>query len=379
MRIGSRATERRITFNPQLRFGEAYMNGDISFEAGSLYDFLDVLMVNMAGNPAPLWLHIPDALRYITRRLHQFNPIGRAQRNVAHHYDLDGRLYELFLDGDRQYSCAYFEDANASLEEAQLAKKRHLAAKLALKDGQRVLDVGSGWGGLALYLAKCADVAVTGITLSEEQLSFSNDRKQRLGLGGRVDFNLQDYRTLVGKFDRIVSVGMFEHVGVVHYREFFEKIRDLLTDDGVAVIHSIGRFGGPSVTNAFIEKYIFPGGYIPAVSEVYPAIEKAGLLVTDMEILRLHYAETLKHWRERFLARWSEAAAIYDDRFCRMWEFYLAGSEVSFRREDKMVFQIQMSKSQTSLPLTRDYIFDWEQTRRVADAMGTTDRQLAGE
>jgi cyclopropane-fatty-acyl-phospholipid synthase len=315
------------------------------------------------------------------RRVHQFNPPGRARDNVQHHYDLDGRLYSLFLDDDLQYSCAYFEDGVTSLAEAQLAKKRHLAAKLALKPGQKVLDIGSGWGGLGLYLAEHEDVDVTGITLSDEQLAVSNRRAEERGLSSRVRFIHKDYRHLEGQFDRIVSVGMFEHVGVNHYRAFFDKCRDLLTNDGVMVLHSISRFGRPADTSAFIRKYIFPGGYIPAISEVVPHIERSGLLTTDVEILRLHYAKTLRLWRERFLAHREAVAALYDERFVRMWEFYLASSEMAFRAGGLMNFQIQLARKLEALPLTRDYIANAEDSLRSADTVATDRRpaRLAAE
>jgi len=289
----------------------------------------------------------------------QFNPSGRARRNVAHHYDINGAIYDLFLDRDRQYSCAYFTEG-ASLEEAQLAKKRHLAAKLAIAPGQRVLDIGSGWGGLGLYLAKIAHCDVTGVTLSNEQLKISQERAVREGLARAARFEFKDYRKVEGRFDRIVSVGMFEHVGVNHYVTYFRKVRDLLADDGVAVIHTIGRSEPPTVTNPFIAKYIFPGGYIPALSEMVASIERSGLVITDLEILRLHYAETLRAWRERFVANWDKAAAIQDETFCRMWEFYLAASETAFRYQKLVVFQVQLAKRIKSLPITRDYMYKAE-------------------
>jgi cyclopropane-fatty-acyl-phospholipid synthase len=317
----------------------------------------------------------------MTRRIRQFNPPGRARRNVHAHYDLDGRLYSLFLDSDLQYSCAYFEDGVTSLDDAQLAKKRHLASKLALEPGQRVLDIGSGWGGLGLYLAEHADVEVTGVTLSDEQFALSNRRAEERGLAGRVRFLLQDYRAVEGPFDRIVSVGMFEHVGVSHYRAFFKACHDLLSDDGVMVLHSIGRFGPPGDTSAWIQRYIFPGGYIPALSEVVPHIERSGLKLADIEILRLHYAETLKAWRERFLANREEVAAFYDERFCRVWEFYLAASEASFRIGALINFQIQIAKNLTALPLTRGYMSEAEEALRRAerDAAAPAPLKLAGE
>ncbi|MFD0987179.1 class I SAM-dependent methyltransferase [Methyloligella solikamskensis] len=358
--IKDRATERRIALNPGLNLGEAFADGDLTIEQGTIYDLLEVILQDLDPYEWPRWTRFIDSFRYITRWIQQYNPAPRAKRNIAHHYDIDGAIYDLFLDEDRQYSCAYFESADQSLEDAQVAKKRHLAAKLDLQEGQKVLDIGSGWGGLALYLAQSANVDVTGITLSEEQLKVSRERAEKAGLTRSVNFELIDYRALQGKFDRIVSVGMFEHVGVNHYRAFFRKIHDLLADDGVAVIHSIGRFDGPGTTNAFIAKYIFPGGYIPALSEVFPPIERERLMSTDVEILRLHYAMTLRHWRQRFRASWHTLSERFGEKFCRVWEFYLAGSETAFRYQGLMVFQIQLSKNQMSLPLTRDYIFDTE-------------------
>jgi cyclopropane-fatty-acyl-phospholipid synthase len=344
-----------------MQFGEAYMDGRLTVEGADIYAFLD-----LAGRNIPAFASIPvvdalsSSLGRLWRRLHQFNPIPRSRQNVAHHYDLSDTLYDLFLDKDRQYSCAYFSSDNTTLEAAQDNKKRHLAAKLLLKPGVRVLDIGSGWGGLGIYLARVGAATVDGVTLSSEQHRVSNERARAAGLGERVRFHLRDYRQLTGQFDRIVSVGMFEHVGVNHYRQFFAKVRELLTDDGVAVIHSIGRYDGPGTTNPWIRKYIFPGGYSPAVSEVIPAIEKERLIVTDMEILRLHYAKTLREWRRRFAANRETIKKLYDERFCRMWEFYLAGSEVAFRHQGHMNFQIQLAKSQDAVPLTRDYMVDWE-------------------
>ena len=327
----------------------------------------------------PQWARPQWILRYLARRLAQFNPRKRSRRNVAHHYDLDGRLYSLFLDADRQYSCAYFETPDASLDDAQLAKKRHLAAKLLLERDKRVLDIGCGWGGLGLYLAEITGADVTGVTLSSEQHGIANARAAEKGLADRARFNLQDYRDVKGPFDRIVSVGMFEHVGVGHYQEFFRKSAELLADDGVMVLHSICRSEGPGITNPWIAKYIFPGGYIPALSEVLPHIERAGLLVTDIEILRLHYAETLKAWRERFLAHREEAERIYDRRFVRMWEFYLAASEMSFREQNMMNFQIQVTKRQGVTPMTRDYIGREEQRLRATEGRSQAPLRLAGE
>jgi cyclopropane-fatty-acyl-phospholipid synthase len=304
---------------------------------------------------------------------------ARARRNVAHHYDLDGRLYSLFLDADRQYSCAYFETPDQSLDDAQLAKKRHLAAKLIVEEHQRTLDIGCGWGGLALYLAEFCSAQVTGVTLSREQWQRANERAVEKNLTHSVDFRMQDYRDLREKFDRIVSVGMFEHVGLIFYDAFFRKAAELLSDDGVMLLHSIGRSEGPNVTNPWIAKYIFPGGYIPALSEVLPSIERAGLLITDVEILRLHYAETLQAWRERFLAHREEVERLYDQRFVRMWEFYLAASEVAFREQAMMVMQIQLTKRQDVVPITRDYIAHEEARLRALERGQRPPLRLAGE
>lgn len=381
LRITSAKAERGLVLNPHLRLGEAFTDGELIVEEGSIYGLLELLFNNIATTHPTRTALAFAGLRYITRRVRQLNTPLRARHNVARHYDLDGRLYSYFLDDDLQYSCAYFEDDSYSLDEAQLAKKRHLAAKLQLQPGQKVLDIGSGWGGLGLYIAEHFDVDVTGITLSEEQHAVSNQRAEERGLASRLRFRLEDYRKVQGPFDRIVSVGMFEHVGVGHYRKFFETCRDLLTADGVMLLHSIGRFDGPTETNAWIQKYIFPGGYIPAMSEVVPAIERVRLKLTDVEILRLHYAKTLRMWRERFLANRDEIAALTDERFCRMWEFYLASSESAFRYQDLMNFQFQITRHQEALPLTRDYIGDAEAALRGAGRRGKTRTPLriAGE
>ncbi|WP_159714143.1 SAM-dependent methyltransferase [Geminicoccus flavidas] len=358
---------RDLMKNPELAVCEAYMDGRIEILEGSLYEFMDFLIVNAELQWQAQRGSVINRLRLGLRKIQQYNPVGRAKQNIAHHYDLTDEFYRLFLDEDQQYSCSYFPSPDIGLEESQLLKKRHIAAKLLLQPGQKVLDIGSGWGGLGLTIAELGGGDVTGVTLSERQHEVSNERARGKGVAGRVRFLLQDYRHLRERFDRIVSVGMFEHVGVNHYDEFFGKVRDLLADDGVMLLHSIGRMEGPSWTSAFIRKYIFPGGYIPALSEVLPAIERAGLWVTDVEILRLHYAETLRHWRMRFLARRGEAKALYDERFCRMWEIYLIGSELFFRRQRGMVFQIQLAKDRHAVPLTRDYMVDTERAWRCAD------------
>jgi cyclopropane-fatty-acyl-phospholipid synthase len=369
-----------VMANPELKLGECYMDGSFRVERGTIADFLALVLSQNQGRPPLAIAMLINGYHYVIRRLEQYNPRGRAKRNVAHHYDLDGRLYSLFLDADRQYSCAYFDQPDSTLDDAQLAKKRHLAAKMLMdRPGLSVLDIGCGWGGLGLYLAEITGARVLGVTLSEEQHATANNRSVEKGLEPRVQFRLEDYRDVDGKFDRIVSVGMFEHVGVSHYDKFFRKVRDLLDDNGVAMLHSIGRSGPPTSTATFISKYIFPGGYIPALSEVLPAVQRSGLVVTDVEILRLHYAETLKAWRERFLARREEVLRLYDERFIRMWDFYLASSEMAFRHRGLMVFQIQLARRQEAVPLTRDYIGPAEERLRLAERGQREPFRLAGE
>jgi cyclopropane-fatty-acyl-phospholipid synthase len=369
--------ERRVLLNPELGLGEVYMEGTFVVERGSIADVLEILLDQP--EILPRWAKLQWWLRYLVRHAQQFNPRSRSKDNVARHYDLDGRLYSLFLDADKQYSCAYFETPEATLDDAQLAKKRHLAAKLLIAPNDRVLDIGSGWGGLGIYLAEMTGASVTGVTLSTEQLQVSNARAAEKNLTGSAKFFLEDYRDIPGPFDRVVSVGMFEHVGVDFYETYFRRCAELLTDDGVMMLHSIGRSNGPDVTNPWIAKYIFPGGYIPSLSEVIPAIERAGLLICDIEVLRLHYAETLKAWRERFMARREEAVRLYDERFARMWEFYLASSEMSFRKQGLMNFQIQLAKRQDVVPMTRDYI-EREEARLRGFERGKRPRlQIAGE
>ena len=341
-----------IAANPDLALGEAFMDGTFRIEGGSVYDFLQLTTSQLALRPRSPKL---TWMQRIRRGAEQANDRLHARSNVHHHYDLTVDFYRLFLDDDLQYSCAFFETPDASLEQAQVAKKRRLIDKLLLEPGHSALDIGAGWGGLGLSMVE-RGARVTGVTLSTEQHRTANERATALGVADRADFRLQDYRDLNQTFDRIISVGMFEHVGVPNYQEYFDTVARLLDEDGVAVIHSIGRNSPPNRTQPWVRKYIFPGGYIPALSEVLPAIERAGLWVTDMEVLRLHYAETLRHWRERFLARRGEALAMYDERFCRMWEFYLAASEVAFRELGHMVFQLQLTKKQTAAPLSRDYL-----------------------
>jgi cyclopropane-fatty-acyl-phospholipid synthase len=363
VRIHDRRYARGLLINPSLWIGEAYMDGRFIVEQGTIYDFLYLCTYQPEPVSEPALQIAKQMLTWPTRYLAQFNPVGRSRANVAHHYDLSGQLYELFLDADRQYSCAYFADGTESLEEAQAKKKRHVASKLRLEPGMRVLDIGSGWGGLALYLAERAQVDVTGLTLSTEQLELSRRRARQGGMTDRVRFELRDYRQEAGTYDRIVSVGMFEHVGVTQYRRFFDQVRSLLKPDGVALIHAIGRMEPPGETNAWLRKYIFPGGYSPALSEVLRAVEKTGLYVTDIEILRLHYADTLREWRQRFAASRDAARELYDERFCRMWEFYLAACETAFRNGTQMVFQLQLARNNHALPVTRDYMVDWERSQ----------------
>lgn len=357
LRVSAKAL-RRIALQPGLAFGEAYMNGELLIEQGSLWDLLD--MVGRSGGRAPAKGRgslLKRLKRTLKRRLQQANGRLASRRNVAHHYDLSSDLYRRFLDADMQYSCGYFSRPDMTLEEAQAAKKAHIADKLRIEPGQSALDIGSGWGGMAITLAKDYGAKVTGVTLSTEQLGLARERVAAAGLSERIAFELRDYRDLAGPFDRIVSVGMLEHVGAPNLRVYFETVRRLLDTDGIALIHTIGRMEGPRVTNAFTQKYIFPGGYVPAMSEVTQAIEDAGLWITDVEVLRLHYAETLKHWRERFMAD-PEIPTLYPGSFRRMWEFYLAGSEMGFRYGGHMVMQFQLTRRIGVLPITRDYMLE---------------------
>ncbi|MBV2142549.1 cyclopropane-fatty-acyl-phospholipid synthase family protein [Falsochrobactrum sp. TDYN1] len=357
IRFNSAHAERAVAFNPELKLAECFMDGEIDFLEGDIYTLLQIVFENTGPTAAKEpWMRAMGHLRILFRRFQQMNTLTRSSNNIKSHYDLSGELYDLFLDPDKQYSCAYFDPPNATLPQAQLAKKRHIAAKLLLKEGHKVLDIGCGWGGMGLYLARFLKANVTGVTLSEEQYTIANKRAAEEGLADRANFQLTDYRKIDDKFDRLVSVGMFEHVGVGHFAEYFEHAARLMKPDGIFMLHAIGRADGPGATNPFIRKYIFPGGYIPALSEVLPHIEKAGLYVTDIEILRLHYAETLKEWRKAFMANRDRAKALYDERFCRTWEFYLAASESAFRWQNMMVFHIQIAHKQESVPLTRNYI-----------------------
>ena len=367
-KVTTAAAATKIAADADKYLGECYMDGSLIPTIGTIYDVLALLMHNAETYSMPKVAKAAYSLRKLIKRVDQYNPVGKAKQNAAHHYDLSGQIYDLFLDRDRQYSCAYFESDAVSLEDAQLAKKRHIAAKLGVKPGMKVLDIGSGWGGLGLYLAETCGAEVTGVTLSEEQHTLSNERAAQRGIADRVSFKLQDYRHLDQPFDRIVSVGMFEHVGVGHFKEFFGKVHGLLNDDGIAVLHSINRSDGPGATSAWVKKYIFPGGYVPALSEVLPHIEHAKLYVTDIEILRLHYAKTIREWYVRFANNRERAREIYDERFCRMWEFYLAASECAFRFAGMNNFQIQFVKNQHALPLTRNYMIEEEERLRKIDS-----------
>ena len=346
---------RKLVGNPSLGLGEAYMDGDLTFEKGDLWGLLEIVGKSGGRSHKGQPTFAKRVKKAVKRRVQTINNRIASRRNVAHHYDISNDLYERFLDADMQYSCAYFADPKMTLEQAQAAKKAHIAQKLAIAPGMRALDIGSGWGGMAITLAKDYGADVTGVTLSTEQLALAADRSRKAGLSDKVRFQLTDYRDLETRFDRIVSVGMLEHVGAPNFQTYFDTVKRLLEDDGVALIHAIGRASGPGATNAFTQKYIFPGGYIPGLSEIVAAAEKSGLWITDIEILRIHYAETLKHWRLRFMAD-PDIPAMFDARFRRMWEFYLASAEMGFRYGGHMVFQIQLAKRNDSLPLTRDYM-----------------------
>jgi cyclopropane-fatty-acyl-phospholipid synthase len=369
VRFVDASAERQLLLNPELYLGELFMDERVIVERGTIFDFLSVVMSGSTGQRRPMAIRMLDALRFLKRRSISANKPWRSRRNVAHHYDLDHRLYRLFLDKDFQYSCAYFEHPGQSLEEAQLAKKRLVTSKLLVEPDHSVLDIGSGWGGLGLYVKEIGGAQdVLGITLSTEQLSVARARAKEQGAEAKVRFALQDYRNVVGAFDRIVSVGMFEHVGPRYYNTYFRKCRELMKPDGVMVMHTIGLLDGPWYPNPWLDKYIFPGGQLPALSEIIPAVERAGLIVTDVECLRLHYAATLAEWRHRFMANRSQAVELYDERFCRMWEFYLAACEAAFRFQHTAVFQVQCARRQEAVPLTRDYIAERMHDLRMREA-----------
>ena len=370
MRLTDRSLYRKLVFNPELHAGEAYMDGRMSFEDSTLRDFLTLFSLNrLSLGSYPL----QKVLRAVSRQfkgLQQANPVGKAQQNVAHHYDLGNDFYRLFLDDGLQYSCAYFLEDDETLEQAQHNKRRLLAAKLNLAPGQTILDIGCGWGDLALYLAGLEDVEVTGVTLSQEQADLAQARAREAGLDGRVRFELKDYREVEGRFDRIVSVGMFEHVGVHHYGEFFGKLNALMDDDGLALIHSIGHMSPPGTASPWLRKYIFSGAYSPALSEVFDAVEQNSLWVTDLEFLRLHYAKTLAHWGRRFAANRAEIEAMYDEKFARMWEFYLTSAEMMFVTGSQLVFHMQLARKRDAAPIVRDYITDRQRAYAKRETVG---------
>jgi cyclopropane-fatty-acyl-phospholipid synthase len=365
IRLKDRAIERDLILRPDPAVGEAYMDGRLEVVEGDLLDFIMLGFENTFrhGHVGPARWY--QKLNWVLRRLHMWNTKDRARGRIAHHYDLSGEMYRLFLDSERQYTMAYLPTGREDIEQAQRAKERHIAAKLLLEPGHRVVDLGCGWGSLGLFLAREYDVDVTGVTLSGEQAKWANERARQLGLEKRARFLHQDYRDTDGTYDRVVSIGMLEHVGVGDYGTMFAKVKSLMAEDGVGLVHSIGRADGPGYTSPWIRKYIFPGGYMPALSEVLPVIEKCQLWITDIEVLRLHYAETLRLWREKFHANIDQVRALYDERFCRMWDFYLVGSEAFFRAQDGMNFQIQLAKDRHVVPLTRDYIVDHEREHGV--------------
>lgn len=364
VRLSDKSLYHKLVFNPELSAGEAYMDGRMTFEDSTLRDFLMLISINRISLGS---YPVQRILRRISRQFKKFqqaNPIGKAQQNVAHHYDLGNEFYRLFLDDGMQYSCAYYLSDDDTLEQAQQNKLRLLAAKLDLTPGLRVLDIGCGWGELALYLAALCDVEVVGVTLSQNQYDSARGRARSAGMGGRVRFELKDYREVEGRFDRIVSVGMFEHVGVHHYGEFFAKINELMDDDGSALIHSIGHMSPPGTASPWLRKYIFPGAYSPALSEVFAVVEQHSLWVTDLEFLRLHYAKTLAHWHQRFEANRDRIEAMYDEKFARMWEFYLVSAEAMFRTGSQLVFHMQLARKRDAVPIVRDYITDGQRTYR---------------
>jgi len=357
VRLLNKKLHYKLLFYPDLYFGEAYAEGDIEIENGSLTDFLNIALMNLGRTDINIFNKILNKLRGSYRYLTNFNFIKKSKMNVAHHYDISDELYELFLDPKKQYSCAYFKNEDDTLETAQNNKINHIIKKLNIKSGQRILDIGSGWGSLAIDIAKSIDCDVTGITLSENQYNFSLKKIKDLGLEKKVRFKLLDYRQINDKFDRVVSVGMFEHVGRKYYKKFFDQIFNLLDENGVAIVHTIGSVDPPRDPQPWINKYIFPGGYTPSMSEMTKPIEKSGLIVSDVEVLKLHYSLTLRHWKERFLSNKNKVISMFDEKFFRMWEFYLTSCEIAFKYGDQVVYQFQLAKNYTSTPTTRDYIY----------------------
>lgn len=367
IRITDPSLDWKIPLHPEIRGAEAIMDGGILLEEGSVHDFVTLFYSNRPRFDRTTSQVFWDTAATRARRILEYNPVGRARKNAAHHYDLGNEFYRLWLDSDMQYSCGYWPDGVETLEEAQIAKKRHIAAKLGLEPGMRVLDIGCGWGGMAIYLAAICDVHVTGITLAERQLDVAKARAEILGLTDRLDFRLQDYREVTERFDRIVSVGMLEHVGAPFLDTYFSKVFDCLTPDGVALIHAISARHPPAATSAFLRKYIFPGGYSPVLSEATASIERSGLWPLDIEIWRIHYAKTLAEWRKRFMEVRDRVVEMYDERFARMWEIYLSGSELSFTHGETMVCQYQLGRTRDAMPLTRDYLGPAEERLRARE------------
>ena len=347
----------KLILNPDLYFGEAYTNGSLIIENGTLTEFLEIALRNIGRNDINIYGKILNKIKGSYRYLTNFNKGLVSKNNVSHHYDISEKLYDLFLDDNRQYSCAYFKSENDSLEQAQENKMNHIIKKLNIKPNQKVLDIGSGWGTLAINIAQKTKAFVTGITLSENQMIYSTNKAKEMNLGNQVEFKLIDYRALNEKFDRVVSVGMFEHVGRKFYKKYFNTVSKLLNDQGIALIHTIGSTSPPRSPHPWITKYIFPGGYTPSLSQIARPIEDSGLIVSDMEVLRMHYSHTLRNWKERFLSKKATVLEMFDEKFFRMWEFYLASCEMAFKWGDQVVFQLQLTKDNTSAPTTRDYIY----------------------
>ena len=347
----------KLLWNPDLYFGEAYMNGSLIIENGTLSEFLEIALRNIGRSDINVYGKILNTIKGTFRYLTKFNKGLVSKNNVSHHYDISERFYDLFLDANRQYSCAYFKNENDTLEQAQENKMNHITKKLNIQPNQKVLDIGSGWGTLAIHIAQKTNASVTGITLSKNQFEYSKNKAKELNLGNQVEFKLADYRELNEKFDRIVSVGMFEHVGRKFYKKYFNIVSKLLNDQGIALIHTIGSSSPPRNPQPWITKYIFPGGYTPSLSQIARPIEDSGLIISDMEVLRMHYAHTLRNWKERFMSKKTTVLEMFDEKFFRMWEFYLASCEMAFKWGDQVVFQLQLTKDNVSAPTTRDYIY----------------------
>lgn len=371
IRLHNKSLYTKLFFNPELYVAEAYMDGELTFEEGSTcFDLLNLFSNNRTGLTShPIQSVLRSSWRWL-RRIQQHNPIAKALKNASHHYDISDEFYRLFLDEDLQYTCAYYASPDDTLEQAQLNKKRHVCAKLKIEDGMKIAELGCGWGGLALYIAQLADVEVTAVNLSIEQIRVARERAKKLGLEDRVHFEHMDYRQLTGKYDRVVSVGMLEHVGLGHYDEFFKKFRSLLNEDGFGLVHSIGRNAPPGNVSPFIRKYIFPGGYAPSLSEIFAPAERQRIWIADCEVLRLHYYYTLRDWRARFMANWEKAAAIYDERMCRMWEFYLISSQLAFLTGSEMIFQLMIAHKRDAVPIVRDYMIDDERAIASGELAG---------